>query len=462
MSSSRRSSTSSTGGLVSPQPPPELVLVNEVDSPNEELDFSSDDEMSDDFSARLDRLNASAIPPLSPTLVLLYLSVPYLKSGPMFLAFSDAPLSHTIPTLIACALFAALTRQMWYLLARYLRKTETEDVILDILARGVGKARTRSFLRIIVRVGTSALRILLASVYLRASVDALLPFVPSRFQSIARGFLTSTLALSLLPLYAAPSLAAKRIIFATLASLLAYLTWLGAVLHARIKGTSPTGLHWESFGILWQGITSTAFVFSSSWTLPLYASLRGSVSPTATKRPRRRSFRALIAASVAVAVALVLPLCLFALSDSSLKRRALQAKGGNALVAISSAANLMLIIPAILITIPSTPLPRALRRATNPTLSKIAIYAAVVGLSVLPSKLTAVLGDALLVLSLLSTYVLPAILHITVHYFKRPLSIVLPASLTRAEVWDVVAWVLVLPIGAGGCAWAVGKALGKW
>ena len=64
-------------------------------------------------------------------------------------------------------------------------------------------------------------------------------------------------------------------------------------------------------------VASTAFVFSSSWTLPLYAALRGAVPSTATKRPRRRSFRALIAASVAVAVALVLPLCLFALSDNS-------------------------------------------------------------------------------------------------------------------------------------------------
>src|SRR6266404_1965040 len=172
MSSSRRSSTSSTYGHVSTQHFPELVLVNDVSSPNEELDFSSDDELSDsdDFSAQLDRLNVSAIPPLPPTLVLLYLSVPYLKLGPMFLAFSDSPLSHTIPTLIVCALFAALTRQMWYLLARYLRKTDTEDVILDILARGVGKERTRFFLRIIVRVVTTTLRILLASVYLRGSL----------------------------------------------------------------------------------------------------------------------------------------------------------------------------------------------------------------------------------------------------------------------------------------------------
>ena len=178
----------------------------------------------------------------------------------------------------------------------------------------------------------------------------------------------------------------------------------------------------------------------------------------------------------------------------------------NALIAISSAANLILIIPAILITVPSIPLPRAIRRTTNPTLSKISIYTIVIALSVLPSTVTAVLGDVLLVLSLLSTYVLPgkfyvvsaahsifnhflAILHVTVHCFKLPLSIVLPTSLTRADVgeagegdellqrkerslqrkrlgrrlaWDVVAWVLVLPIGAGGCAWAGGRALGKW
>ena len=175
-------------------------------------------------------------------------------------------------------------------------------------------------------------------------------------------------------------------------------------------------------------------------------------------------------------------------------------------MAVSSAANLILIIPAILITIPSIPLPRAIRRTTNSTLSKIAIYTSVIALSVLPSDVTAVLGDILLVLSLLSTFVLPgkfyvpsraltifnqflAILHITVHYFKRPMSIVLPTSHTRTEVgeagegdellqrkerslqrkrlgrrliWDVVAWVLALPVGAGGCAWAVGRVFGRW
>ncbi|SRR6266404_142270 len=80
--------------------------------------------------------------------------------------------------------------------------------------------------------------------------------------------------------------------------------------------------------------------------------------------------------------------------------------GEHALIAISGAVNLLLVIPAILVTIPSAPLPRAIRR-TSPSLSKIAIYTATITLSVLPSNSIAVLGDVLLVLSLSGTYVLP-------------------------------------------------------
>jgi hypothetical protein len=86
-------------------------------------------------------------------------------------------------------------------------------------------------------------------------VAALFPLVPERFLSVARGALTATLALVLLPLYAAPSLAAKRIVYATWASLFAYLTWLGAVFCAHMKGTLSTGLRWQSPGVLWQGVS---------------------------------------------------------------------------------------------------------------------------------------------------------------------------------------------------------------
>ncbi|KAI0300312.1 hypothetical protein BC826DRAFT_905657 [Russula brevipes] len=481
MSESRRSSTSSMAGpsspLINPQSSPELVLVNDADSPNEELDFSSEDELSDEFSAQPDRLNASAIPPLSPTHILLYLTVPYLKLGPMFLPTSDTPLSHSIPTLLVCAAFAAFTRDLWFLLARYLGKMDMEDVILDVFARGSDRARTRFLLRSIVRVGTLTMRILLAAVSLHVSADALLPFVPAHIVAFPRGLLTAAFAFALLPLYAARSLAAKRIIFATWASFLAYLIWLGAVSYAHVKGTLSTDLHWHRPGVLWQGITSTAFVFSSSWTIPLYASLRGSAPPVGTKRRRRRSFKMLITASVAITITLVLPLCVFAPSPNETVR-------ANALIAVSSAANLLLTIPAILITIPTTFLPYAGRR-TSPTISRVIIYVVTIAFSMLPRRATVVLGDLLLTLSLLSTYVLPALLHIIVHYFKRPLSIVIPTSVARTGgegdellqrkerslqrrrlgrrlIWDAISWVAVLLLGFGGSAWALGRVLGKW
>ncbi|KAI9512386.1 hypothetical protein F5148DRAFT_1162905 [Russula earlei] len=498
--SSPSSTARSSSPLVEPLPSPELVLVNDTDSPNEELDFSSDEELLDEVAAQPDGLIAPIIPPLSPTLVLLYLSIPYLKLGPMFLPTSDTPLSRSIPTLLICAAFAAWTRELWYLLARYLRKVDLEDVISDAFARGSNRTRTRLSLPVVVRLGTIVMRLLLASVSLRGShippyrfrswksspvvvsVDALIPLIPARSPAIARGLITVVLTFALLPLYAARSLASKRIIYATWASFVAYLIWLGATSYAHIKGTLSADLHWQRPGILWQGITSTAFVFSSSWTLSLYASLRGSMPAITTKRRRRRSFRNLIAVSVAVASALVLPLCVFASSSDEPKT---SEQGVIALVSISSATNLILTIPAILLTIPLASSPWAVRR-TSPTVSKVIIYSVTVALSVLPRRATVVLGDLLLVLSLLSTYVLPAFLHITVHYFKRPLSIVLPASPTHARdgerdellqrkerslqrrrlgrrlVWDAVSWVSVLVLGAGGSAWAIGRVLGRW
>ena len=167
MSLSRHSSPSSSepsSPLVGSHSHPELVLVNDVNNPNEELDFSSDDE---DFAAQPDRFNTSVIPPLSPTLILLYLSIPYLKLGPIFLPTSDTPLSQSIPTLLICASFALFTRELWYLLARYLREMDIEEVVLDVFTRGSDETRTRLLLRSAVRVGTFTMRVLLASVSLR-------------------------------------------------------------------------------------------------------------------------------------------------------------------------------------------------------------------------------------------------------------------------------------------------------
>ena len=359
MSSSRRSSSSSIAGpsspLVGPHSSPELVLVNDVDSPNEELDFSSDDDLSDDFGAQPDRLNASVIPPLSPTLILLYLSIPYLKLGPMFLPTSDTPLSHSIPTLLICALFATFTRELWYLLARYLRKMDIEEVVLDVFARGSDKTHTRHLLRTIVRVGTFTMRVLLASVSLRGADIYLLSSFPeeltsrsfcrctpspyprtfsSRRARARYGHYRSCVAPSLCGTLAcrqADYICNMGVFFGLLdmvgggilrprernivyGSSLAK-TWCS--LAGNQLSVTPTSPYQCDF-CLQCATASTAFVFSSSWTIPLYASLRSSVPATTivVKRRRRRSFKILIAASVAITVALVLPLCVFASSSN--------------------------------------------------------------------------------------------------------------------------------------------------
>lgn len=29
-------------------------------------------------------------------------------------------------------------------------------------------------------------------------------------------------------------------------------------------------------------------------------------------------------------------------------------------------------------------------------------------------------------------------------------------------MWDIAVWVLLVPVGGGGVAWAVGRVIGKW
>ena len=86
-----------------------------------------------------------------------------------------------------------------------------------------------------------------------------------------------------------------------------------------------------------------------------------------------------------------------------------------------------------------------------------------------------------------------ALVHIVLHNFRRPLSIVMPTtpaapshpSLGRSEsyddellqrkertlqrrrfarrvLWDVGVWTLLLPVSGGGLVWAGGRVLGRW
>ena len=161
-----------------------------------------------------------------------------------------------------------------------------------------------------------------------------------------------------------------------------------------------------------------------------------------------------------------------------------------ATVAVFGAIALLFSIPSILITTPALPIPYAIRRATSFPLSRALISLLAFALALLPAHATRVGSDLVLLLAFLSTYVVPALLHITLHNFRRPLAIVVPPAtpalgagagagqrdalllakertlqrrrLWRRLVWDLGVWTLLVPIGGGGTVWAVGRVAGRW
>ncbi|KAI0322033.1 hypothetical protein OF83DRAFT_1050169 [Amylostereum chailletii] len=499
MPSSRRSSASSLSSITDEvstpflrsdlHSPSELVLVPDESDPRGDFDFSSDDEIVDDISAHLDRLKASPIPPLPPTLVFLYLLVPYLKLGPFLLSTSNASLAYTLPALFLFALLAAAARQIAYMLTKYIRKTDLEEVVADTFARGIGKEGRRHLLRSIVRGLTGVLRVLLATMYLRAATTVLLPLFPNELVIPSRVVLTIIFALVVLPLSLASSLASKTIVYATWAALLSYIVWFSSVTFAHARGTLAPNPEWSQAGVLWQSIAPIVFTFSSSWTLPLYAALKGSSPRLTNKKSKRYSFKSLSAASIALAVIIVLPLCFYsAHPNAPLLTQDSPRHPPHALIAASNAAALVLTIPLILITTPSLPIPTSIRRSTNIPVSKMILFVVTVAISLLSTHASAILSDILLTLSVASTFVVPAVLHIVTHHLHSPLAIVLPTAsptlpqptgtqdelLQRKErmlqrrrlgkrlLWDVIAWALVLLVGGGGAAWTAGRLSEIW
>ncbi len=177
-----------------------------------------------------------------------------------------------------------------------------------------------------------------------------------------------------------------------------------------------------------------------------------------------------------------------------MQRQELPSAELKATVAVFGSIALLFSVPSILITAPALTLPLALRRATSLPISKLLIYFATVGLALLPAHITRIGSDLVLLLAFLSTYVVPAFIHITIHNFRRPLTIVVPPTanttprptepstsdshhdellqrkertlqrrrLGRRLVWDVAVWVLLVPVGGGGLVWAVQRMLGNW
>lgn len=151
-----------------------LILVSDAeDTPNNtSFGFSSDDDDADDLDLdqsdlQLDRLRGSAVPPLSSVSVFLYLLAPYLKLGALLVPEAGVLGKTGVLSIVVFAVLSAFTRQIWYMLARYVRRADLEEIVLETFARGRGKERRRSVLRQFVRFFVGALRVSTAALYLR-------------------------------------------------------------------------------------------------------------------------------------------------------------------------------------------------------------------------------------------------------------------------------------------------------
>ncbi|KAG5353891.1 hypothetical protein C0989_000134 [Termitomyces sp. Mn162] len=356
-----------------------LILVHDEETQSP-FHLDSDDDNEDEDSVPQFDVHRTSTPPLSPSLVFLYLLVPYLKLGAMFLPHTETPLNYGLPSLFVFALLAAFARQLLYMLSRYTRSAELEDVVLDLLARGRGKERRRSTIRIIARAGIGGLRALLATVY-----------------------------------------------------------------------------------------------------------LRGSHQPVTTAKPSKfRSFELLSVLSVILALLLTLPLVIFSADPSVPETSTAPRYSVLSIIPVLNATTLLLSIPSLIVTVPSLPVTDRLRCSTSFPISKILLLVFVTILALVPSRISAILSDILLLCALTSTYFLPAVLHIIAHFFERPLTILTPRNaqsregrsgpdelLLRKEralqkkqfrkriVWDLGVWLLLLGGGAGFVA-AIGRVLGTW
>ncbi|KAF5369344.1 hypothetical protein D9758_002506 [Tetrapyrgos nigripes] len=505
-----------------------LILVHDSSDEEAPFDFSDDeDNVNNNHGAEEDdvdshfTLGRPYIQPLSSTSVFLYLLSPYLKLGAMLLPNVNLPLKFGLPALLVSAVLSAFARQIWYMLSRYMRKPELDDIIADGFARGRGKEGRRRVLRTLVRAGTGVLRVSLAVIYLRESSHLLPQLVPDDLTPVPAWIMTLLLGVLLFPFNLAQSLSSKRIVWATWISIATFLLWLSCVIFAYSKGTLGVSASYLRMGKLWQSITTIAFTFTSSTTLSLYASLKANKIPhssVTSKSPISRSFKTISLISVAVAVCLTLPLVFFAAAPNNPSIQDSPGARVAPFIVSLKAATLFFGVPSVLVTTPSLPIPERIRRSLSFQLSKILIFILVVVLALVPDRVAGVLSDVLIACGLSATYFLPALVHITTHFFKRPLSIVIPslstpntplpsstfasastssngngngigsgssfppeplnsahdpllqrkeAALQKKQfrkrlVWDFGVWVLLLPVGGGGFVWAVGTLAGRW
>ncbi|KAF8842204.1 hypothetical protein BDN67DRAFT_899961 [Paxillus ammoniavirescens] len=498
---SRRSSIDFPTSPASPHSPSgigsnsHLVLLPNTEDRDPYDEFVSDDDVEDDPDSQLE-ISKPTTPPLPPSVVFLYLLSPYLRLGAVYIPDGETPLKYGLVSLVIAAFLSAFCRHIWFLLGRYLRKSTTQDILIHILVRGRRRGVKHVLARYVIGTVLGSFRVLLAAMYLRDAVDCILPFIPQTIPLPLHSRLSISALLCLVVLFL---IAARATLFMTGVSLASYVAWMAAVSHAYARNELPPSPSWLQRGTLWSEISSITFACTTAFTVPLSASLAGGTSSTSPANQRGRSFQLLSASSTVLAAFLILPLVVIAASPHVLTGfQETSATLPSILISTLRAATLLLSVPSVILATPLFPLPSGIRRLT-PVNSGLFITTFVVGtLSVVPAPVMRIFNDVTLFLAVSGTFLLPALVHIIIHYFRRPLSIIVPQGqssvpttprfahaqlspppspdplLQRKErllqrnrlgkriLWDIGIWIVLMPICACTLVWAGGRVAQQW
>ena len=160
LSTDSDSSHPSDGSPPSSNDQPTAALIRVHDSQDDDsFDFSEGEDLQGN--------NSTPTVILTPSHVFVYILSPYLKLGTMLVLSSQAPLKVSLPALAVFATLSAFSRQIWFLLARYVGKADVGDVIAEALAKGRRKERLKALVKSVAHVFAGVERLLLATVYLK-------------------------------------------------------------------------------------------------------------------------------------------------------------------------------------------------------------------------------------------------------------------------------------------------------
>ncbi|KAF8442880.1 hypothetical protein L210DRAFT_3143309 [Boletus edulis BED1] len=518
MSSGSRSSVdqhpASPSSLPATDSTSRLILLPNTDDNDSLEEYIADDEDNNEDNDPQPGVN-QLHPPLPPSVVFLYLLSPYLRLGAIYASdIGNISLTYGLTGLVVAAALSAFCRQIWFLLGRYLRKSSTEDMLIYIFARRRRRVLKHGLARYTFTIISGLFRLLLAAMYLRDSVrSALLLKIPELTPSLSPLTISIALSIPVFVLSLPRSLGSKTIVYTTGLSVASYLAWLVAL--SRSYPSLPN-LSSSQRGVLWNEISSFAFACTTAMTVPLSASMIAGTPPVphASRNARARSFQLLNVFSTMLAALLIFPLVVIAASPRAPKASTVMSD--NILLGLRI-ATLVLSIPSVVVSITSLPLHGVAYRFIRTDLALSVITIVIFALSLVPPTIASILDDVMLFVAVFAAFLLPgmfspffseietqirgdgslALAHITIHYFRRPLSIVVPQArpspstprrsnferspspsrnplLQRKErhlqrrrfgkrlLWDVAIWTVLLPICVCALVWAVGRLGQRW